>query len=54
MWPFGLESSTLPLSYPCGYANRSGADPGFLEMGFRCVKEGGGGRFALLILSHFS
>ena len=27
-----------------------GADPGFLEVGFRCVEEG----LALLILSHFS
>ena len=29
----------------------SGADPGFLERGFMCIKGWG---FALLILSHFS
>ena len=29
----------------------SGADPGFLEMGFICIKVLG---FALLIISHFS
>ena len=44
--------------HPCGtHLNKhlsfqnSGADPGFLERGFICIKVLG---FALLILSHFS
>ena len=45
---FANNASPEAASY--SWSSR-GADPGFLEMGFKCIKGWG---FALLILSHFS
>ena len=43
----------LCLAFIVIYASISGADPGFPERGFICIRVCEGGGFALLILSNF-
>ena len=50
---FNVASSNV--SDKLAFKHYTGADSGYLERGFICMKGcGGGGGFTLMILSHFS